>query len=237
MNPKEGVKKTEIFSRGITLIALVITIIILLILAGISIAMLTGENGILTKTSTAKEESIIAEESEIIKLAYTENVTENITEGKEITSNNLQEKINQSKTAIVEEVSEIPEKARVIDNGLSSGTICKIVMEYDYYMYLKDDAMKKFYIELYNGEELVETLKFSFDENVSSISDWFNSGCSDKLENVTFMEMYPGGWQVMEYSFGYGGFTYNLSLTLMNDNGFTYEESLVEGKIFKAYRM
>lgn len=35
--------------KGITLIALVITIIILLILAGITIATLTGENGILRK--------------------------------------------------------------------------------------------------------------------------------------------------------------------------------------------
>ncbi len=43
--------------KGITLIALVITIIILLILAGISIAMLTGENGILTKANTSKQET------------------------------------------------------------------------------------------------------------------------------------------------------------------------------------
>ena len=35
------------YNKGITLIALVITIIVLLILAGISIASLTGENGIL----------------------------------------------------------------------------------------------------------------------------------------------------------------------------------------------
>lgn len=42
---------------GITLIALVITIIILLILAGISIATLTGENGLLTKADIAKESS------------------------------------------------------------------------------------------------------------------------------------------------------------------------------------
>ena len=45
---KNGLKrfKNEI---GITLIALVITIIVLLILAAVSIAMLTGENGILTQ--------------------------------------------------------------------------------------------------------------------------------------------------------------------------------------------
>ena len=44
-------------NNGITLIALVKTIIVLLILAGVSIATLTGENGILTQASAAKEES------------------------------------------------------------------------------------------------------------------------------------------------------------------------------------
>lgn len=47
-------KKTE---QGITLIALVITIIVLLILAGISIATLTGENGVLSKATTAQKTS------------------------------------------------------------------------------------------------------------------------------------------------------------------------------------
>ena len=42
-------------NRGITLIALVITIIVLLILAGVSISILTGENGILTQASKAKK--------------------------------------------------------------------------------------------------------------------------------------------------------------------------------------
>ena len=35
--------------QGITLIALVVTIVVLLILAGVSISMLTGENGIVTQ--------------------------------------------------------------------------------------------------------------------------------------------------------------------------------------------
>ena len=43
--------------KGITLIALVITIIVLLILASVSIAMLTGDNGILTQAKKAKEET------------------------------------------------------------------------------------------------------------------------------------------------------------------------------------
>ncbi len=58
--------------RGITLIALVITIIVLLILAGVSIAMLTGENGILTKATDAKAKSAEAEAEEALKLALSE---------------------------------------------------------------------------------------------------------------------------------------------------------------------
>ena len=54
--------------RGITLISLVITIIILLILAGVSIAMITGNNGILTQVTRAKEETEIASEKEAIQL-------------------------------------------------------------------------------------------------------------------------------------------------------------------------
>ena len=55
--------------KGITLIALVITIIVLLILAGVSIAMLTGQNGILTQANSAKTESKLAEIRENVNLA------------------------------------------------------------------------------------------------------------------------------------------------------------------------
>ena len=63
--------KTKAFksTKGITLIALVVTIIVLLILAGVSIAMLTGNNGVLTQGKRAKEETEIAEEKEAISLA------------------------------------------------------------------------------------------------------------------------------------------------------------------------
>ncbi len=43
--------------KGITLIALIITIIVLLILAGVSIITLTGENGTITRVQTAKKQS------------------------------------------------------------------------------------------------------------------------------------------------------------------------------------
>ena len=65
---KKAKKQTK-NNRGITLIALVITIIVLLILAGVSIAMLTGENGILTQATNAKEKTSKAEEEEKINMA------------------------------------------------------------------------------------------------------------------------------------------------------------------------
>ena len=60
-------KKEEKVNKGITLIALVITIVILLILAGVTIATLTGENGVLNKANTAKEETF--KEAEINRVS------------------------------------------------------------------------------------------------------------------------------------------------------------------------
>ena len=59
-------------NRGITLIALVVTIIVLLILAGISISMLTGQNGILNRATEAKEKTETSSVDEKRKLAQAE---------------------------------------------------------------------------------------------------------------------------------------------------------------------
>ncbi len=58
-------------NNGITLVALVITIIILLILAGISISALAG-SGLLKKAELAKEETLIAQYKEKIELIKAE---------------------------------------------------------------------------------------------------------------------------------------------------------------------
>ena len=62
--------------QGITLIALVITIIVLLILAGVSIAMLTGENGILTQANNAKLQTEYSDVTEAMSLAVSEYTLE-----------------------------------------------------------------------------------------------------------------------------------------------------------------
>ena len=56
-------------NKGITLIALVITIIVLLILAGVAISMLSGENGILNKAREAKEKTEEGQKDEETTLA------------------------------------------------------------------------------------------------------------------------------------------------------------------------
>ena len=77
MKEKEENKIKNKKERGITLIALVITIIVLLILAGVSIAMVTGDNGILTQAAKAKEETEKAQDKEKIKLAVSEAIIYN----------------------------------------------------------------------------------------------------------------------------------------------------------------
>ena len=66
---KNKLKEQLKINKGITLIALVITIIVLLILAGVTIATLTGDNGILTKAQNAKEKNAQKTVEEQINLA------------------------------------------------------------------------------------------------------------------------------------------------------------------------
>ena len=74
---KENLKN----KKGITLIALVITIIVLLILAGVSIATLTGENGLIQQATVAKENTEIAGSEEKINLLLQEAYINEYEEG------------------------------------------------------------------------------------------------------------------------------------------------------------
>ena len=70
-------------AKGITLIALVITIIVLLILAGVTIATLTGDNGILGKANEAKTKSDIVEVKEQAQLDISNWMAERIRNGED----------------------------------------------------------------------------------------------------------------------------------------------------------
>lgn len=80
--------------NGITIISLIITIIILLLLSGIAIATITGENGLLVRAKQAKEKQENTEDIENgILLDYEEQISKNINtdesgEGSELNFNN-----------------------------------------------------------------------------------------------------------------------------------------------------
>ena len=74
-------------TRGITLIALVVTIVVLLILAGTAIAMLTGDDGIIKNAQLGKEDNDKGREKEIVTLAVGSALSEE--EGYEIKREHL----------------------------------------------------------------------------------------------------------------------------------------------------
>lgn len=89
---KKKIRKINL-DRGITLLALVITIIVLLILAGVTIATLTGQNGILNNATKSKEANEKGNELDLVKLATSGALTDTL--GQSITLSDLQNNLNQ----------------------------------------------------------------------------------------------------------------------------------------------
>ena len=88
-NKKETKKGRKNREKGITLVALIVTIIVLLILAGVSIAMLTGDNGILNQAKKAKEETKKgASNEQAILNDYEDMINGNYVEIKQVTDEN-----------------------------------------------------------------------------------------------------------------------------------------------------
>ena len=96
-------------NKGITLIALVVSIIVLLILAGISISMLTGQNGILTNATKAKENTEVASDLEFLQTKAYEAVTNYYVKGQTGSENEY----------ILEELG----KVSGVETSVSQGTV------------------------------------------------------------------------------------------------------------------
>lgn len=93
--------KREKGNKGITLLSLVVTIIILIILAGIAINTLIGENGIITKSIEAKRETEVASEEEQLQLIYMSVTADKNIEN--ISVQNLKDEIENSKLDAISE--------------------------------------------------------------------------------------------------------------------------------------
>ena len=86
----EKIKSMGNGNKGITLVALVVTIVILLILAGITIELTLGSDGIIQKTKFAKNQSCMQSDKEAIQIAYS---TVYHLYDKVVTAQNLQEQL------------------------------------------------------------------------------------------------------------------------------------------------
>ena len=109
--------------NGITLIALVITIIVLLILASVSIAMLTGNNGILTQAKLAKENTQVAKEDEENKLSnnneYINAKTGNAVPGEIVTETKKDNYVDTNgEKATIPEGFSVDETDNIVSKGL-----------------------------------------------------------------------------------------------------------------------
>lgn len=93
--------KVRKLEKGITLISLIVTIIVLLILVGISIGTLFGENGLLKRIEYSKIQSIIGEEKEQIALAW--NTVKANELGGTVTAEKLEEQLNGKAKVVAKE--------------------------------------------------------------------------------------------------------------------------------------
>ena len=111
-------------TNGITLIALVITIIVLLILASVSIVMLTGQNGILTQAQKAKTATEQSGAKERVALAVTSAIAQ--TRDGTLTIDNLKTEIENNGGNL--ENTEFPTLANIDNNKFfvkSDGSVLK----------------------------------------------------------------------------------------------------------------
>ena len=81
-------------SSGITLVSLVVTIIVLIILATISVGVLTGDNGIISQAKDSKEKAEISEEQEAVNISVVQACGEN--KYGELTETNLNKALDKN---------------------------------------------------------------------------------------------------------------------------------------------
>ncbi len=169
---KKGQRNKDEKERGITLIALVITIIVLLILAGVSIAMLTGENGILTQAQVAKEET---EKASLIEQVQVDILGEQAKgNGSGISSGVLQTILNKYFTA-----ESVPEDA----NSITKDTVLTAKNEYGGY----DISLS----DIYNGDIIAE--KEPIETATSYTANYLDINYDGKADGIIYADLAVGG--------------------------------------------
>ena len=179
--------------KGITLIALVVTIVVLIILAGVSISMLTGENGIIKQAQNAKIQTEIAQEKEELAIAYNGASAEK--NGGDVNGEDMNKQFNKNGTKAVARGSrritvKFTESGRtyIID---SKGNISESTDAEEYQIAATMTELYKYYIEgdTENGYKLKnngeDVISIENDIEMNYLSEYTNS--NNQTENVTFV--------------------------------------------------
>ena len=155
--------------RGVTLIALVVTIVVLLILAGTAIAMLSGDDGIMTNAQRAQAANTEGEVREKIKLAYSALKTEIDVNSAVDTAYNAQTEVADLFQLVLDEM------------GLTTADVSANI------------TAKSGYIVTYaasgetptGGSAAVPTIYFEYRDNKFGGSEASNVGSDNKINNAT----------------------------------------------------
>ncbi len=148
--------------KGITLIALVITIIVLLILAGISIMMLTGENSLINQAKSAKSITRKAQLEEAVKLAYGSVSIDKYTNDNEIVLEKIAKQLREDGYEVEEQGEEPNKRYYIKQDG-------------KYYEITKEDEEVKVSDSITKIEEETDKLK-PLDENTADPSTSITTG-------------------------------------------------------------
>ena len=171
--------------RGITLISLVVTIIVLIILAGISISLLFGKSGIITRAKKGQEIADVATAQEKLELIKSE-IPIKILEGKDSTVNlnNYLEELNKDKNKKDCDVTNI-EKLNDIN--------AEITISGKYKFLAKDEENGNTYFGIYtikNGATDYENIK------VHNTSGKWSNFSSWEYPMVIMFNLKSGNWRV-----------------------------------------
>ena len=191
---KENKRILKRKEKGITLIALVITIIVLLILAGVSIAMLTGENGILTQAQRAKEETEDAQKNEEGILEGYEQYIEGSTNGGTLTKVTGKETTNTTVYDSLGNKIVVPAGFRIINPGdnVEDGIVIEDVSHEatagSQFVWIPVGTIKT------NEEEKTITLsRYTFDSNGNPTDYGHNAIADGSDASYNYQELNNGG--------------------------------------------
>lgn len=186
--------------NGITLIALVITIIVLLILAGISISMITSQDGILNKGTGAKETQKKATEKEKLNLAVQSVM---INEDGEIKKEDLRTELDKQ-----------------FGSGNYKFNSDDMTIKLDEIVYeIKDGEVKEKKVDQSDDEviRIGNTTNYTWSRNGGKIINWsYENFLQELVDGITYMVEFPEG-NYADHSVGINGKTLNFSTVAITD--------------------